>query len=112
MEYISTRNTKKTFSFRDVFLNSLASDGGLYVPKNIPLYSNKNLENLRNLSYQDLAVKIVSDFCVGEFDKTEIKDLIKGIKPNRDDFDNDITPSPTVSTSVPKSGNTIRPQTN
>ena len=42
----------------------------------------------------------------------EIKDLIKGIKPNRDDFDNDITPSPTVSTSVPKSGNTIRPQTN
>ena len=42
----------------------------------------------------------------------EIKDLIKGIKPNRDDFDNDITPSPTISTSVPKSGNTIRPQTN
>ena len=42
----------------------------------------------------------------------EIKDLIKGIKPNRDDFDNDITPSPSISTSVPNSGNTIRPQTN
>ena len=33
MEYISTRNTKKTFSFKDVFLKGLAPDGGLFVPK-------------------------------------------------------------------------------
>ena len=42
----------------------------------------------------------------------EIKDLIKGIKPNRDDFDNDTNIEPTISPSVPKTGNTIRPQTN
>ena len=34
----------------------------------------------------------------------EIKDLIKGIKPTRDDFDNDInTPKKSI-TSVPKTG--------
>ena len=36
MKYISTRNSKKTFSFKDVFLNALAPDGGLFVPQNIP----------------------------------------------------------------------------
>jgi len=35
MEYISTRNTQKIFSFKDVFLKGLAPDGGLFVPKKI-----------------------------------------------------------------------------
>ena len=39
MEYISTRNTENTFSFKDVFLKGLAPDGGLFVPKEIPIFS-------------------------------------------------------------------------
>ena len=77
MQYISTRNTTKTFSFKDVFLNGLASDGGLYVPKQIPLYSFKDLEKLKKLSYRELAVKIILDFCTDEFSESEIKDLVK-----------------------------------
>ena len=42
----------------------------------------------------------------------EIKDLIKGIKPSRDDFDDSPTPNPTPKTSVPKTGETTAPQTN
>ena len=42
----------------------------------------------------------------------EINDLIKGIKPSRDDFDNTPTPNPTPKTSVPKTGGTTAPQTN
>jgi cell division protease FtsH len=42
----------------------------------------------------------------------EINDLIKGIKPNRDDFDNDVKPEPTIRHSVPKAGNSTSPQTN
>ncbi len=77
MQYISTRNTTKTLSFRDVFLNGLASDGGLYVPKQIPSYSIQDLKKLKNLSYRDLAVKIILDFCSDEFKESEIKDLVK-----------------------------------
>ena len=51
MEYISTRNTKNTFSFKDVFLKGLASDGGLFVPKEIPIFSKEELKELKNLSY-------------------------------------------------------------
>ena len=77
MQYISTRNTTKTFSFKDVFLNGLASDGGLYVPEQIPSYSILDLEKLKNLSYRELAVRIILDFCADEFSESEIKDLIK-----------------------------------
>ena len=77
MEYISTRNTQEIFSFKSVFLNGLASDGGLYIPKQIPLYSNKDLKKLRNFSYKELAAKIISDFCAGEFNEFEIKTIVE-----------------------------------
>ena len=76
MQYISTRNTKQTFTFKDVFLNGLAADGGLYIPEKIPSYSLKELESLKELSYEQLAVKIIFNFCSDEFNETEIKDLV------------------------------------
>ncbi len=42
----------------------------------------------------------------------EIKDLIRGIKPSRDDFDDSSPVSPTPKTSVPKSGGATAPQPN
>ena len=76
MQYISTRNTKQTFTFKDVFLNGLAADGGLYIPEKIPSYSLKELESLKELSYEQLAVKIIFNFCSDEFNEIEIKDLV------------------------------------
>ncbi len=76
MQYISTRNTKQTFAFKDVFLNGLAADGGLYIPEKIPSYSLKELESLKELSYEQLAVKIIFNFCSDEFNEIEIKDLV------------------------------------
>ena len=76
MEYISTRNAQKIFSFKDVFLKGLASDGGLFVPKKIPLYNSQELEKLRNLSYNELATKTILKFCSDKFNEAEIKDLV------------------------------------
>ena len=76
MEYISTRNNKKTFSFKDVFLKGLAPDGGLFVPRSINSYSFQELNNLKNLSYKKLAEEIIFKFSHEEFSKNEIKDLI------------------------------------
>ena len=77
MEYISTRNSKKIFKFKDVFLEGLAPDGGLFVPKEIPLLSSKELKNFKNLSYQDLATKIIFQFCNDEFIESDIANLVK-----------------------------------
>ena len=72
MEYISTRNTKKTFSFKDVFLKGLSPDGGLFIPKKIPKYNSQELEELRNLSYNELATKIILKFCSDEFSELSL----------------------------------------
>jgi threonine synthase len=63
MEYISTRNNKKTFEFKDVFIKGLADDGGLFIPQS--LYK-VDINNLRELEYNDLAKKIIYPF-IGDF---------------------------------------------
>ena len=82
MQYTSTRNTKKSFSFKDVFLKGLAPDGGLFVPKKIPFYDSQELENLKNISYTELAEKIILKFCDDEFNKKEIQDFVKNSYKN------------------------------
>ena len=77
MDYISTRNNKKIFSFTDVFLKGLADDGGLFVPKNIPSYSLKDFKRLKDFNYQELAENIILKFCGGDFHKDEIKEIVK-----------------------------------
>ena len=66
MNYISTRNNQKNFSFKDVFLKGLADDGGLFVPKSIKQFQKEELDNLKNLSYNDLAAEIIYPF-IGDF---------------------------------------------
>jgi len=82
MEYISTRNSKKIFSFKDVFLNGLAPDGGLFVPKDIPIYTPVELQKLKKLSYNELAIEIISKFCKEEFDDLEIKEIVNNSYKN------------------------------
>ncbi len=62
MNYISTRNNQKNFSFKDVFLKGLADDGGLFVPKSIKQFQKGELDNLKNLGYNDLAAEIIYPF--------------------------------------------------
>ena len=71
MNYISTRNNQKNFTFRDVFLKGLADDGGLFVPQSIKKFKKEELDNLKNLSYNDLAVEIIYPF-IGDFMSKDI----------------------------------------
>ena len=82
MEYISTRNSKKTFSFVEVFLKGLAPDGGLFVPKKIPYYTSEKLSILKDLSYNDLATKIISEFCGDQFNASELGILVNNSYKN------------------------------
>ncbi len=76
MEYISTRNNKKTYSFEEIFLKGLAPDGGLFVPKNIPSFSKGEMSALQKLTYNELATKIISVFCYDNFTESEIKQIV------------------------------------
>ena len=49
MKYISTRNNKKTFAFKDVFIKGLADDGGLFIPELISKYSETEIDSFKKL---------------------------------------------------------------
>ncbi len=66
MDYVSTRNSSKNFKFKDVFIKGLAEDGGLYIPKSLHKYNQKDLDSFKNLKYSDLAKKIIYPF-IGDF---------------------------------------------
>ena len=66
MNYVSTRNSSNSFEFEDVFIKGLADDGGLFVPKSLHKYSQKDLLEFKNLEYKELAKKIIHPF-LGDF---------------------------------------------
>ena len=66
MDYVSTRNSSNNFKFKDVFIKSLADDGGLYIPKSLHRYNQKDLDSFKDLEYSDLAKKIIYPF-IGDF---------------------------------------------
>ncbi|MDA9091779.1 threonine synthase [Pelagibacteraceae bacterium] len=77
MKYCSTRNKKLDFNFKQIFLRSLAPDGGLFIPKKIKRFSLRDLKKLKKLNYTDLAVEVISSFCEPTFNKQQLKTLIR-----------------------------------
>ena len=83
MNYISTRNNQKNFTFKDVFLKGLADDGGLFVPRLIKPFKKEELDNFKKLSYNDLATEIIYPF-IGDFMSKD--DLISLISKSYSNF--------------------------
>ena len=85
MNYLSTRDKTLNFNFKDIFLRGLAPDGGLFLPSEIRFYNKSELENLSKLSYSDLAVEILLNFCSDNLSKDELRSLIQDAYKNFED---------------------------
>lgn len=74
MKYISTRGQSNKKTFKEILLEGLALDGGLYLPEKYPIFTEKDLNNWRKLGYAELALEIFKKF------ELDIKDKdLKGI---------------------------------
>ena len=76
MKYISTRGGGEPQNFEDVVLTGLAPDGGLYVPEELPVFSQEEIASWAGLSYQELALKVISPFVDGAIPQADLKQLI------------------------------------
>ncbi len=76
MNYISTRNNSKKVSFEHVFLKGLSEDGGLFIPEKLKKFDHKELEDLSNLSYKNLAFNIIKLFTGDFISELNLKNLI------------------------------------
>ena len=76
MKYISTRGGGQPKSFEEVILTGLAPDGGLYVPAQLPHFSRQEIASWSSLSYQELALKIISPFVDGAIPEHDLEKII------------------------------------
>ncbi len=77
MKYISTRGSSTAQNFEQVLLTGLAPDGGLYVPAELPRLSHQEIRSYQDLSYPDLALKIVSPFIGDEIEPKQLRQIIE-----------------------------------
>ncbi len=76
MKYVSTRGNAPELAFDEVLLTGLAADGGLYVPKEVPQFSQAEIESWRDLPYAELAHKVVYPFVEGSIDADALRTMI------------------------------------
>jgi len=88
MKYRSTRGQTDELPFMDAILTGQAPDGGLFLPSELPDFSDK-LDSWRDLSYTELAFEIMSVFA-NDIPQDDLKQIIeKAYSTFRED---DITP--------------------
>ena len=76
MDYISTRGEAPALGFSDALLAGLARDGGLYVPREWPVMSKREIRGLRGKSYQDIAFAVLYRFTGGEIPAEDFRRMI------------------------------------
>jgi len=77
MRYISTRGQAPALNFEDVLLAGLASDGGLYVPENLPRFTQEQIASWADLPYHELAFNVMRPFVSGSIPDADFKQILQ-----------------------------------
>ncbi len=86
MKYIGTRNPNITSDASKAVLKGICEDGGLFMPDKIPAMD-KSLEELVNLSYQELAYEVMKLY-MNDYTEDELKYCINNAYDSK--FDTDV----------------------
>ena len=76
MSYHSTRGHAPVLPFDDVLLAGLARDGGLYLPKAWPRFSEAELTSMAGLGYAELAVRVMWPYLDGTIGEDDFAALV------------------------------------
>ncbi|NGZ05423.1 MAG: threonine synthase [Magnetococcales bacterium] len=78
MRYISTRGKVSPISFSKAVMMGLATDGGLLIPEQIPRVDADQLRRWAQLSFQELAVEVMTPFLTeGEAVTGQLPELVR-----------------------------------
>ena len=75
MEYVSTRGSAPALDFEGVTLAGLASDGGLYVPREWPRFTEAEIAAFAGLPYAELATQVMLPFVGRSLDEDKLRHL-------------------------------------
>ena len=75
MKFFSTRNTSSSTTFKNVLLNGLAPDGGLYMPEIIP---KMHIDFLKaHQHFEELAVSVIHPYTKDQLSRSELTTICK-----------------------------------
>jgi len=77
MNYLSHKNSDIHASFGKALLASLAPDGGLWMPEEIPFFSSEETVSLGAMSFADCAAQLATYFTDENFSKESLKALCR-----------------------------------
>lgn len=77
INYISTRGQAPRLSFEEVVMTGLASDGGLYVPDSVPVFTPHELMAMSELPYTELALRVMQPFIGKSIPRNDLKAIIE-----------------------------------
>ena len=75
MEYISTRGSAPALDFAGATLAGLASDGGLYLPREWPRFTAEEIAAMAGLPYAELAARVMQPFVGDSLSPARLLDL-------------------------------------
>ncbi|MCP3752943.1 threonine synthase [Pseudomonas sp. SBB6] len=76
MHYVSTRGAAPAADFRSVVLSGLATDGGLYVPQTVPVFTQEQIASWSWLPFDELVWRVVSPFVGESLDEGTLRALL------------------------------------
>ncbi|MEQ1901005.1 MAG: threonine synthase [Devosia sp.] len=76
MQFLSTRGEAPILGFSDAVLSGLATDGGLYLPREWPVLSPAEIADFAGQPYADVAFAIIRRFVDGEIPDATLKAII------------------------------------
>ena len=77
MKYFSTKDKKRSVTFRTAVMKGLAENGGLYMPELIPQFSHSWIESMKNMSFHELALKIAEKYCTPDISPEKLQEIIE-----------------------------------
>jgi threonine synthase len=77
MKYVSTRGKAPVLNFEDAMLTGLARDGGLYVPADVPVFSQQDIAAMAGLPYAEIAFRVMKPLVGDVFTDAEFTGIIE-----------------------------------
>lgn len=79
MNYFSTNNPHHIVSFEEAVMQGIAPDGGLFMPSEIPVFTEEQLYQLRDKSFKEIAFQVLHPFLKNEIGEDSLRGIIEDV---------------------------------
>jgi threonine synthase len=77
MNYYSLNKQAPVVSFREATINGQAPDKGLYFPTSIPKLSQEFIDNISNLSKEEIGIEVIQPYVGDDISKPELRRIVE-----------------------------------